>query len=256
MQRGAGSNDTWVVSGGPVSTFSLLPRTSHPTVLSRGGGDLPSRVADNLFWLGRYSERADAIARLARTVSARLAEQPDVGPRARGRARPAAGGAAPADPRRGGGRGRADRSAVRALDRTRAAGRGLRDRPPGNAALGDRGHPPGRPRRARSHLDRHLAHPDLAAAGAGGDGRRALERRQHAGHAGDWARSRDHAAGGAGRRGHGEHDPRPGVAVPRHGPPGRARAESGLDPARRADAHRRSARRRCWSRCSTSPTAA
>jgi uncharacterized alpha-E superfamily protein len=78
MQRGAGSNDTWVVSGGPVSTFSLLPRASHAIVLSRGGGDLPSRVADNLFWLGRYSERADAIARLARTVSARLAEQPDV----------------------------------------------------------------------------------------------------------------------------------------------------------------------------------
>ena len=78
MQRGAGSNDTWVVSGGPVSTFSLLPRASQPLVLSRGGGDLPSRVADNLFWLGRYSERADAIARLARTVSARIAEQPDV----------------------------------------------------------------------------------------------------------------------------------------------------------------------------------
>ena len=78
MQRGAGSNDTWVVSGGPVSTFTLLPRASHPIVLSRGGGDLPSRVADNLFWLGRYSERADAIARLARTVSARLAEQSDV----------------------------------------------------------------------------------------------------------------------------------------------------------------------------------
>ena len=52
MQRGAGSADTWVVSGGPVNTFSLLPRASHPFELSRGGGDLPSRVADNLFWLG------------------------------------------------------------------------------------------------------------------------------------------------------------------------------------------------------------
>ncbi len=110
MQRGAGSNDTWVVSGGPVSTFSLLPRTSHPTVLSRGGGDLPSRVADNLFWLGRYSERADAIARLARTVSARLAEQPDVDRAREGELGPllaalrqqthaaAAGAVAPTDP--------------------------------------------------------------------------------------------------------------------------------------------------------------
>jgi len=48
------------LSGGPVSTFTLLPRASHPVELSRGGGDLPSRVADNLFWLGRYSERGDA----------------------------------------------------------------------------------------------------------------------------------------------------------------------------------------------------
>ncbi|HET6150260.1 MAG TPA: circularly permuted type 2 ATP-grasp protein [Polyangia bacterium] len=78
MQRGAGSNDTWVVSGGPVSTFTLLPRPSHPVELSRGGGDLPSRVADNLFWLGRYSERADAIARLARTIILRLGETIDV----------------------------------------------------------------------------------------------------------------------------------------------------------------------------------
>ncbi len=78
MQRGAGSNDTWVVSGGPVSTFTLLPRPTHPVELSRGGGDLPSRVADNLFWLGRYSERADAIARLARTVIARITEAIDV----------------------------------------------------------------------------------------------------------------------------------------------------------------------------------
>jgi adenosine deaminase len=47
----------------PVSTFSLLPPSSQPIALSRGGGDLPSRVADNLFWLGRYAERAEAIAR-------------------------------------------------------------------------------------------------------------------------------------------------------------------------------------------------
>ncbi len=77
MQAGAGSKDTWVVSGGPVSTFSLLPPSSQPIALSRGGGDLPSRVADNLFWLGRYAERAEAIARLARTICLRLSEQTD-----------------------------------------------------------------------------------------------------------------------------------------------------------------------------------
>ncbi|MES1171849.1 MAG: circularly permuted type 2 ATP-grasp protein [Bacteroidota bacterium] len=77
VQRGAGSKDTWVISEGPVSTFSLLRPPSQPVQLSRGGGDLPSRDADNLFWLGRYSERADTIARLGRTLSLRLPDQPD-----------------------------------------------------------------------------------------------------------------------------------------------------------------------------------
>lgn len=77
VQRGAGSKDTWVVSEGPVSTFSMLRPASQPVRLSRGGGDLPSRVADNLFWLGRYSERADTIARLGRTLGLRLADQTD-----------------------------------------------------------------------------------------------------------------------------------------------------------------------------------
>ena len=75
VQRGAGSKDTWVISDGPVSTFSLLRPVSQPVALSRGGGDLPSRVADNLFWLGRYAERADTIARLGRTLCLRLADQ-------------------------------------------------------------------------------------------------------------------------------------------------------------------------------------
>jgi uncharacterized circularly permuted ATP-grasp superfamily protein/uncharacterized alpha-E superfamily protein len=72
IQRGATSQDTWVVAEGPVSTLSLLRAAGAPVELSRGGGDLPSRVADNLYWLGRYAERADAMARLARTAVARL----------------------------------------------------------------------------------------------------------------------------------------------------------------------------------------
>ena len=76
MQVGAGSKDTWVLSSGPSSSFSLLPPASHPVELSRGGGDLPSRVADNLYWLGRYAERAEGIARLARVTVARLHDAP------------------------------------------------------------------------------------------------------------------------------------------------------------------------------------
>jgi uncharacterized circularly permuted ATP-grasp superfamily protein/uncharacterized alpha-E superfamily protein len=77
IERGAHSKDTWVVSGGQVNAFTLLPPPSQPVTLSRGGGELPSRVADGLFWLGRYAERADSMARLARTIVARLAEPPD-----------------------------------------------------------------------------------------------------------------------------------------------------------------------------------
>jgi len=72
MQLGAGSKDTWIVSREPVTHFSLLPPINRPVELSRGGSDLPSRAADNLFWLGRYAERAEGVARLARVVAQRL----------------------------------------------------------------------------------------------------------------------------------------------------------------------------------------
>ncbi|MET0284086.1 MAG: circularly permuted type 2 ATP-grasp protein [Polyangiales bacterium] len=74
MQLGAGSKDTWVLSDGPVTSFSLLPPINRPVTLSRGGSDLPSRAADDLYWLGRYAERAEGAARLARVVSARVGE--------------------------------------------------------------------------------------------------------------------------------------------------------------------------------------
>jgi uncharacterized circularly permuted ATP-grasp superfamily protein/uncharacterized alpha-E superfamily protein len=74
MQRGGGSKDTWVMSEGPVSPITLLRPAGTPVDLSRGGGELPSRVADNLFWLGRYVERAEATARLLRGILARLAD--------------------------------------------------------------------------------------------------------------------------------------------------------------------------------------
>ncbi len=60
------SKDTWVLSAGPVATVSLLQPQSAQISLKRGGADLPSRVADNLFWLGRYAERVEGLARLVR----------------------------------------------------------------------------------------------------------------------------------------------------------------------------------------------
>jgi uncharacterized circularly permuted ATP-grasp superfamily protein/uncharacterized alpha-E superfamily protein len=75
LQRGAGSKDTWVQSAGPVNPFSMLKPAGHPIELSRGGGDLPSRVADNLFWMGRYVERAESSVRLLRGIAIRLSEK-------------------------------------------------------------------------------------------------------------------------------------------------------------------------------------
>ena len=74
MQRGGGSKDTWVLAAGEVSEFSLL-NTGARVELTRAGGDLPSRAADNLFWLGRYAERAEGTTRLLRGIVVRLAER-------------------------------------------------------------------------------------------------------------------------------------------------------------------------------------
>ncbi len=74
MQRGGGSKDTWVMSPGQVDTsFTLLRTTVAPADLVRAPAGLPSRLAENLYWLGRYQERCDDIARLLRqTLSLKL----------------------------------------------------------------------------------------------------------------------------------------------------------------------------------------
>jgi len=67
MQRGGSSADTWVMTDGHLDTHIL----SHPAL---GGTDaaprrgVTSRAAENLFWLGRYTERIENTARLARLV--------------------------------------------------------------------------------------------------------------------------------------------------------------------------------------------
>jgi uncharacterized circularly permuted ATP-grasp superfamily protein/uncharacterized alpha-E superfamily protein len=72
MQKGGHSKDAWVLWDGPVDTFSMLPPRHQPVELRRGSTDLPSRAADNLFWLGRYAERSESIARLLRCMMTRV----------------------------------------------------------------------------------------------------------------------------------------------------------------------------------------
>jgi uncharacterized circularly permuted ATP-grasp superfamily protein/uncharacterized alpha-E superfamily protein len=72
MQRGGRSKDAWVLWDEPVDTFSMLRPRNQPIQLRRAPGDLPSRAADHLFWLGRYAERAECIARLLRCLIPRV----------------------------------------------------------------------------------------------------------------------------------------------------------------------------------------
>jgi uncharacterized circularly permuted ATP-grasp superfamily protein/uncharacterized alpha-E superfamily protein len=72
MQKGGHSKDVWVLWDSPVDTYSMLRPRDQPVELRRGSSDLPSRAADNLFWLGRYAERAECIARLLRCVITRV----------------------------------------------------------------------------------------------------------------------------------------------------------------------------------------
>ena len=73
MQRGGGSKDTWVISDGPVEHRSLRPARDQPVEINRGTSTgLPSRAADNLFWLGRYGERCEQLARVLRCMLVRI----------------------------------------------------------------------------------------------------------------------------------------------------------------------------------------
>ncbi len=72
MQGGGMSKDTWVLSDGPVSNVSLLRPATRVIRLERAPAEVPSRVADNLFWLGRYAERLEDISRLLRCMLNRL----------------------------------------------------------------------------------------------------------------------------------------------------------------------------------------
>ena len=74
---GEGSKDVWIVGDESVEPRTLLTDEDQIIELVRLGDELPSRVAGNSFWLGRHIERADAKARLLRSVAMRLAGERD-----------------------------------------------------------------------------------------------------------------------------------------------------------------------------------
>lgn len=66
--------DVWVSAPSVQPHVSQLRQARGPVVATRDGTDLPSRVAENLFWLGRYGERLDTRTRLLREALLRLME--------------------------------------------------------------------------------------------------------------------------------------------------------------------------------------
>jgi uncharacterized alpha-E superfamily protein len=71
MDDDARTADVWVIAEKPVERVTLLASTDDVKV-RRILGHLPSRAADNLFWLGRYLERAEATLRLVRSLCTSL----------------------------------------------------------------------------------------------------------------------------------------------------------------------------------------
>jgi uncharacterized circularly permuted ATP-grasp superfamily protein/uncharacterized alpha-E superfamily protein len=73
MQGGAGSKDTWILrSGEDDEEESAAAIPAHASTDRRLTG-LPSRAADSLFWLGRYTERFEQYLRVLRCVLGQLA---------------------------------------------------------------------------------------------------------------------------------------------------------------------------------------
>jgi len=66
--------DVWVLAEDAADVQVPSTRRFHQLAVERGGADLQSRVADNLYWLGRYIERLDNDARLLRTTATKVAQ--------------------------------------------------------------------------------------------------------------------------------------------------------------------------------------
>lgn len=71
MGEGVGAADVWIVDDKPVDRLTLIASADEVKV-RRILGHLPSRAADNLFWLGRYLERTEATLRLVRALCSSL----------------------------------------------------------------------------------------------------------------------------------------------------------------------------------------
>ena len=70
------TKDVWVLQEEGVHVRGPAHIQVPRLAIRRAAGDLPSRVADNFYWLGRYLERLETAARLVRIVLGRLGRGP------------------------------------------------------------------------------------------------------------------------------------------------------------------------------------
>lgn len=75
FRRSGDGKDTWVLPDAQASRFTRRRPADASIKLRRTGRELPSRTADNLFWLARYAERAEGVMRQARASLIRLADE-------------------------------------------------------------------------------------------------------------------------------------------------------------------------------------
>jgi uncharacterized circularly permuted ATP-grasp superfamily protein/uncharacterized alpha-E superfamily protein len=67
-QAGAASKDTWVLASEPEHTAGYWLSPGPAVAAAAPEASLSSRAAENLVWLGRYAERAEATLRMLRVV--------------------------------------------------------------------------------------------------------------------------------------------------------------------------------------------
>jgi uncharacterized alpha-E superfamily protein len=76
MQSGGGSKDTWILGNGTTRP----PRSAHvitePRPADQVSQGVPSRSADHLFWLGRYTERLEQVLRVLQCALGRVSGEP------------------------------------------------------------------------------------------------------------------------------------------------------------------------------------
>jgi uncharacterized circularly permuted ATP-grasp superfamily protein/uncharacterized alpha-E superfamily protein len=81
MQWGGSSKDTWMLADRPVARIPLYKPRLGVEDVTKSVVDIASRVGENLFWMGRYAERCEGLARLLRAGLVRMAgAAPDEGP--------------------------------------------------------------------------------------------------------------------------------------------------------------------------------